>query len=65
MGSGEDTPIRPVFEQIVGRFGRVDLAVRTSFPLPSYLIFTLTPVPTDPNRRLLPLWVLQPHPLIL
>ena len=65
MGSEEDTPIRPIFEQIVGRFGRVDLAVRISFPLSSCLIFTLTPVSTYPNRRLLPLWVFQPHPRTL
>ena len=47
-GSEEDMPIRPVFEQIGERFGRFDSAVRTSFPLPSYLIFTLTPTPVDP-----------------
>ena len=63
MGSEGDTPIRPVFEQIVGRFGRVDLAVRISFPLPSYLIFTLTPAPADPNRHLLPR-ALQSHPRV-
>ena len=41
-------PIRPVFEQIGERFGRFDSAVRTSFPLPSYLVFTLTLAPVDP-----------------
>ena len=64
MGSEEDTTIRPVFEQIGGRFGRFDLAVRISFPLPSYLIFTLTPAPADPNRRLLLPRAFQPHPRI-
>ena len=64
MGSEEDTPIRPVFEQIVGRFGRVDLAVRISFPLPSCLIFTLTPAPADPNMHFLLPRALQPHPRI-
>ena len=57
--------LRPVFEQIGERFGRFDLAVRTSFPLPFYLILTLTPLPTGRDMRLLPLWVLQPHPRIL
>ena len=60
MGSEEDTPIRSVFEQIGGRFGRFDLAVRISFPLSSYLNFTLTPALADPNMRLLPR-ALQPH----
>ena len=64
MGSEEDTPIRPVFEEIGGRFGRFDLAVRISFPLPSCLIFTLTPAPADPNMRFLPPRALQPHPRI-
>ena len=54
MGGEEDTPIRHVFEQIGERFGGFDLEVRTSFPLPSYLILTLTPAPADPNMRLLP-----------
>ena len=63
--SEEDMPIRPASKQIGERFGRFDPAVRTSSPLPSYLIFTLAPVPTDCNRLLLPLWVLQPHPRIL
>ena len=57
-------PVRPVFEQIGERFSTFDSAVRTSFPLPSYLILTLTPVPTDRNRCRLPLSVLQPHPRI-
>ena len=64
MGSEEDTPIHPVFEQIGGRFARFDSAVRISFPLPSYLIFTLTPAPADPNMRLLFPRALQPHPRI-
>ena len=64
MGSEEDTPIRPVFEQVGGRFGRFDLAVRISFPLPSCFIFTLTPAPADPNTRLLLPRELQPHPRI-
>ena len=63
MGSEEDTTIRPVFEQIGGRFGGFDLAVRISFPLPSCFIFTLTPAPADPNMRLLPR-ALQSHPRI-
>ena len=64
MGSEEDTPIRPVFEKIGGRFDRFDLAVRISFLLPSCLIFTLTPAPADPNTHLLLPWALQPHPRI-
>ena len=64
MGSEGDTPIRPVFEQIGGRFGGFDSAVRISFPLPSSLIFTLTPAPADPNMRLLLPRALQPHPRI-
>ena len=39
-GREEYMPIRPVAEQIGERFGRFGSAVRTSFPLPSYLIFT-------------------------
>ena len=54
-------PIRPVS---VGRFGSSDLAVRTPSPLPSYLIFTLTPAPADPNRHLLLPWELQSHPRV-
>ena len=43
---------------------RFDSAVRTSFPLPSCLILTLTPVPTDRNRRRLLPRALQSHPRI-
>ena len=57
--------IGPVFERTGEKFGGFDLEVRTSFPLSSYLIFALAPVPTDRNRRFLPMWVLQPHPRIL
>ena len=64
MGSEEDTPIHPVFEQIGGRFGVFDSAVRTSSPLPSYLVFTLTPALADPNRHLL-LRALQPSEAVI
>ena len=45
-------------------FGRFDSAVRISFPLPSYPIFTLTPAPADPNRLLLLSWALHSHPRV-
>ena len=64
MGSEEDMPNHPIFEQIGGRFGRFDSAVHISFPLPSCLIFTLTPAPADPNMHLLLPRALQPHPCI-
>ena len=48
-GREEYMPIRPVAEQIGERFGRFGSAVRTSFPLPFYLIFTLTPAPAGPT----------------
>ena len=57
-------PICPAFEQTGERSGGFDLEVRTSFPLPSYLILTLTPAPVDPNRRLLLPQKLQSHPRI-
>ena len=63
-GREEYMPIRPVAEQIGERFGRFDSAVRISFPLPSYPIFTLTPAPADPNRLLLLPWALQSHPRV-
>ena len=53
MGSEEDMPIFPIFEQIGEGFGRFDLVVHTSFPLLSF-IFMLTPAPAEPNRCLLP-----------
>ena len=48
MGGEEDMPIFPIFEQIGEGFGRFDLAVRTSFPLLSF-IFVLAPplIPID------------------
>ena len=64
MGGKEDMPIRPFFEEIGGRFSGFDLVVCISFPLPSCLIFTLTPAPADPNTRLLLPRALQPHPRI-
>ena len=45
--------IAPVFERTGEKFGGFDLEVRISFPLPSYLILTLTPAPADLNRHLL------------
>ena len=52
-GSEEDMPNRPVVEQIGERFGRFDLAVRTSITLLSF-IFIIAPPPADPNSHLLP-----------
>ena len=63
-GSEGDMLIGPVFEQTGEKFGGFDLEVRTSFPLPSCLIFTLTPAPADPNMRLLLPRELQSHPCI-
>ena len=40
------------------------LTQRYVVPFLSYLIFTLTPAPADPNKRLLPPQALQPHPRI-